>query len=1235
MSSVDLQAQAAREQDGAARALAQREFQRPLVVEAGAGTGKTATLVARVLAWTLGPGWERAVADLSGAGRGGAPAPALVAQATLRGVVAITFTEAAAAEMAERVGQAMRDVALGKMPDGLDPQALPPDPQLRGHRARALLEVLDLLEVRTIHAWCARLLQDQAIAAGLHPAFQVDADGAMREAVVREVVEQALVTGLGDPPDPDLEELAVGGYGPDALSQATLALLEAAVDPASLPDDPWDTAAMAPLVAEVVQGLARLHQALEPLRGMKRSTNLGRLGQALDELVPELVRPMGTPAAVSVAAVLLEAHGGPLDALRKGKLNKSESERLGDPSPLTAIATPLLRRLRFLQALDAESGRRALRVVRPLALRARARLRAVGALGFGELLVEAARLLTHQPATCQRVRAGLRQLLVDEFQDTDPRQCEIVASLALEGPASERPGLFIVGDPKQSIYGWRSADLRAYESFVDRLMAAGGVRVSLVVNFRSVPAVLDAVEAAVRPVMRREPGRQPSFQLLVPCARLQAAPGYLDPARGPVECWATWRWDDTPDGARRPAPKQRRPECRQVEAAAVARDIAQVGALGVSWSRIAVLFRSTSDLPTLVQALREAGVPYAVERDRSYFQRREVADAAALIAAVAAPHDHVALVTWLRSGMVGVPDAALLPLWRQGLPRLLSEATRPDADTLDALHRAVERARLEVERFASTVPGLERIAGWEHSLARALQDLLALRQSLQQEPADVFVQRLRHQGGLELAQAGRYQAPFRLANLDRLLRGLLDGMLAGQDLHQVLRHLREGLAGLRDGEEGRPQEAAQDAVQLMTIHKAKGLGFDHVYVVGLDKGTGGGGRTATEVRDADTWRLLGQESPAFLWAQEESERVAAAEQVRLLYVATTRAKQRLVLAGAWPAVGTPTDPSQADSMMDLLGSMAGLPSDLEVLAAAQPPALEHAGLGGVRWVFPGRAGEVVATPAAATGPSTPAPGLVGLDRVAADARQLEQDRRSAARLMTRPWTQGPSSFGHGHGLLDEDDARRALRQDPEPVPASADPDRLARRAAAAELPDPPPWDPQEIATTAGTAVHQVLETLDLDAIDLPQVLARAAGALPGRLGAIHPAPLATAAAQRGAALLHRLATGPLLERLRQLAAGVVARELDVLLPPPADGTGPVGAVVGSIDLVYRDPDDGELVVADYKTDEVVGPALQERAVQYGIQLGFYRRALQEALDLPAPPRGELWFLHAGEVVRLA
>ena len=171
------------------------------------------------------------------------------------------------------------------------------------------------------------------------------------------------------------------------------------------------------------------------------------------------------------------------------------------------------------------------------------------------------------------------------------------------------------------------------------------------------------------------------------------------------------------------------------------------------------------------------------------------------------------------------------------------------------------------------------------------------------------------------------------------------------------------------------------------------------------------------------------------------------------------------------------------------------------------------------------------------------------------------------------------------------------------------------------------------ALAVGSAVHRVLEEL------------RPRWGLGGRAAPVHATSCpstwrlssrrdaAHEALARARSILDRLAAGRTLARLREIAAHVVARELPVLLPPDQGPEGPVGFVSGAIDLVYRDPATGELVIADYKTDEVASEAEIEagRVAAYAPQGVHYRRALREALGLSKEPRFELWFLHADRI----
>src|SRR5215207_9098983 len=230
-----------RQEDREARLEAQRRFDRPLVLEAGAGTGKTTTLIGRLLAWVLGAGWERKereLAERAAAGLLSDGSPDRIAASILRGVVAITFTEAAAAEMASRASLALGALARGdEPPPWLDPAVLPP-PEERTRRARALASTLDHLAVRTIHAFCRGLLADHPLEAGVHPELATDADGLLLQEVVHETVEACLREGYGDPGDPDLLALAARGFGPREVSEALTALVLAGLPAEVLEEDP-------------------------------------------------------------------------------------------------------------------------------------------------------------------------------------------------------------------------------------------------------------------------------------------------------------------------------------------------------------------------------------------------------------------------------------------------------------------------------------------------------------------------------------------------------------------------------------------------------------------------------------------------------------------------------------------------------------------------------------------------------------------------------------------------------------------------------------------------------------------------------------------------------------------------------------------------------------------------------------------------------------------------------------
>jgi ATP-dependent exoDNAse (exonuclease V) beta subunit len=290
------------------------------------------------------------------------------------------------------------------------------------------------------------------------------------------------------------------------------------------------------------------------------------------------------------------------------------------------------------------------------------------------------------------------------------------------------------------------------------------------------------------------------------------------------------------------------------------------------------------------------------------------------------PNDHLALLAWLRSPSVGVPDAALVPLWTRSFPTLVASLPGQDAATLAAPLRVIDEA---VAALPRDVPGLERIAGWERNLRLAVAGLAAARESFALDAADVFVEKLRALSLLELTEAARHPGAFRLANLERFFRELREELEAEDaDLQALLRRLRSDVASERQAEDARPLHAVGDAVRVMTIHQAKGLEFEHCYVVQLHKQAAGDARDrgrfkAVEGPGGWEYRVFDAQTPGFAQRRADPDEVAAAERVRSLYVAMTRARSRLVLLGSWSADAAAKPPSRIETYAQLLAARSG------------------------------------------------------------------------------------------------------------------------------------------------------------------------------------------------------------------------------------------------------------------------------------------------------------------------
>lgn len=1160
------------QQDEEARRVARSEFDRPLLLVAGAGTGKTATLVARVVTWITGPGWELARERVN------EPDNEKIAQNVLSGVVAITFTEPAAAEMQKRISEALKNLLVKRKETGFTASDLGIDLETLDRRLRALSDELDALNASTFHSWCQGLLQQNSFRAGLNPSLTIDAQRNLQALYLREAFEELLATKDEDV-QADLVALTTLGFPPSKLEEHTYKLLGAGATSADVNERDFRDSRVGEAIWDVVR------RALQPFDHV--ASGLADVNQPAPRLLvthlPEFTRRLAGPAPASPAdwielstwlqSCFAKSVPNKLKSWAKETLTKGEAKAIDveDHHALFTFAQRFQPVLKFLMGQDFDGSARFARLAGEVLRRTEELAIERGAITFDSIIANSARLLATDEALAHEVRSEIDLLLVDEFQDTNGPQCSIVESLALRG--AKRPSLFLVGDPKQSIYAFRGADMAAFDSFTERVEAAGGGRIELFVNFRSAPAILDEVKRISEPNFERIVGLQPVFAELIANPERKASP-LPESASAPIEHWVGWELvDEVPTRT-----DARANDRYREEGVAIAQDIVRLKATDpeLDWTDVAILLRSQSGVEHILEPLREAGVPFSVQADRSYFQRREVVDAVSAIRVLFDPFDRIALVGLLRSPFVGVPDAALLGLWNSSFPDALSTAMRT-GDSAPALAALQAASSLP----APPVPGIERLANWPTRLSRIVEGFVVLASEL--DHGDLFgvLSRLRHLTAQESVESARYLGDWRVANLEKFwtrLEGLITN--EGLDRHGLLATLKKDISPTEAEPSKMASRATKSAVQVMTMHGSKGLEFPHVYLAQL-------GRKAPaslkpiflrsadpELPVASAWSIKNFATPAFTLFEEREKLVDAAQQVRLLYVAATRAKERLVLSSGWNE-RSPSSWKTAESLDQLVRNRELLPS---VFDGEEELAIPGADSSEAHWRLTNQHARLEPWTGAGQDDAVDSEQLVAL------IRKRHERARGAEQRRARPRTAGPSS----------------------------------RTVATTMHVDRRSTDP-ELARRVGTLVHRWLEADgDASLANLAQSEVRSG-----------PVDELVSEAQN---VLDAARSSGLLERLEKLAPHVIARELPYLAPAPDDPAAPVDAELGVIDLVLDDPAEPGLTVVDFKTEAVDLESLDAAAAHHRPQLDAYAARVEAFTG--SPVGREIWFLRAGRVVRL-
>ena len=780
-----------------------------LAVEAGAGTGKTTLLVARILSL-------------------------LETGTPMSRLAVITFTKKAAGELAARIREklARTDEAW----------------------ARRAEEDLDLAVIGTTDSFCRGILADFPLEANVPPGFTIVDD------VVRPALEEQAWKRFWENADPAASSLArrlrEAGTSPAELRRVAEEVLShrdlelAAPPPSSVPDL---VESIAPALTEVLALRSecgkRDDKLLLHLNDLQRDWNVARaVGGAAAErvlLTRELRKNVGLKSAWGERGKKRVQ-----DGLRRAQDVVEEFRRARGRALAAEVATALPAYLREYEKLKRDRG----------------------VLDFRDLALVTRDLLRDHPSVCRRVAARFDVLLMDEIQDTDPLQMEIAFRLAAVEPGASDPfeaplvpgKLFLVGDPKQSIYRFRRADIELYQRARDRV-AIEGESSSVSVNFRSRPEILSFVNTVFDGWMVRAPGTSHQADYVPLLASPVAPPEFSEPSAVRFLL---------PDARFEPGPDEkplRRHEREARETDLVVRQVHDVlGTEGEAWEvrdletgtpraatpdDVAVLVRRIEWGDRLVEELRREGLPAASSGGGRLYGREEIHTVRALVESLADPTDRAARFSALRAPVFGLSDDDLVL-------HFLEEESRS----------SVIEADRALDALAGAAPGLP----FPEFLERVIEELDVL-------PAFGF----------------RADGAARVENVSALLDSLDTLVDSGiETLPGFVRWLREK----SDGSPGSDLDATGRGVQVLTMHKSKGLEFPVVILADLGGGTAD---ESTVIADRSTGRVefrlserSGVETPGYEEAAVAEKERRRAEEIRLLYVATTRARDHLVVS--WP-----------------------------------------------------------------------------------------------------------------------------------------------------------------------------------------------------------------------------------------------------------------------------------------------------------------------------------------------
>jgi len=848
---------------------------RHVVVTAGPGSGKTRVLINRYLHII-----ETGLADIEN-------------------IVAITFTNKAANEMRERLREEI-DQRIVKY------HRTPAENIWRDRKRR-----LEGAAITTIHGFCSLILREHPVEAGIDPQF-VTLDEYSSLVIIRKAAEEAVMQLTKDGGEQEaklimaytrrntLIQYLVNAYCQIRGLGITLDEAAKITKDALLSSDNYDesVALLRRVIGELTTATGLTTNGQDQVRRFLAAWDIVRADiedgpnqvhlsdficaiEQLRSTSPEKRGKVLSPIVESLRPIIGHKTEAPVGSLQAAFYDNCAS-------PYLSILLDLLGRIDSQATSDK---------------------RDVASLDYDDLQLKTRELLKDHSEVRRQLRQRYTFFLVDEFQDTNGLQRDIISLLAGD---DQRPNLFVVGDRKQSVYGFRGAEVEIFKETIEQLAQKGGEIIPLRENFRSDPRLVEFFNEFFSNLMKKESFEDEATNqelgfveyemgeaVRLPITENIAVELMLDLPFGDQ---ARQTFESTSDSLEETAEREARRVVERIRAIVEGaqqcvierQDIDAKGtARQARYGDIAILFRSMTNVKYYERALQQAGVPYYVVAGRGFYDRPEINDLLNLLSFLDNRTDEIALAGILRSPLFGISDDTLLAL-RIGQPSDHSQLEGSFNAARKSLFTALQEHGLN-----------DYISDTEHNLlaeaVNILNSLIAQRNRL---PISGLLSKALRLTDYEVVAAAARDGAQRLSNIDKLIavaqqfeRG---GMRLLRDFIQYVREFRRF--------EAREAEALlqtdNDSVALLTVHKSKGLEFpivvlpdsnrrfiDRIDPIAFDRYLGLG----FNIPDGQGGLL---QTGLHLKIAKNRQLRERFEAMRLFYVAATRAEDLLIISGA-------------------------------------------------------------------------------------------------------------------------------------------------------------------------------------------------------------------------------------------------------------------------------------------------------------------------------------------------